>query len=362
LDRRAYASLTSARVRTHPRPECLRLLLMLCPHSAWSGRSPAQIDRTAVAFDRAVSSTISADDETIYAYEDSAVFSFRRAKELGIGTVYELPAAHFEETQCLLQREVARDATLKPFLQALHEPEIKLMRKEQEIKLADTIVCPSSFVRNSVAAKANPEAQIVVIPYGADVSQPPKTWTQSSLDGPLKLVYAGSLGPQKGLHVLFQALESLPASSYQLTLAGRWVPGFQKWLSRRSKINYRHVGQVRHNNIQTLFRNNQVLILPSLCDGFGLILLEAMASGIPVIATDRTGAPDIVTPGVDGDVVPAGDPGALARALEAYLHDRHSLAAKGAHARKTAERLSWQAYRRRLTASIYSSVPEPAYH
>ena len=95
-----------------------------------------------------------------------------------------------------------------------------------------------------------------------------------------------------------------------------------------------------------------VLVLPSIQDGFGLVVLEAMASGLPVIVSDHVGAKDCVREGVDGFIVPVRDIEALADRL-LWLHDHPSQRdAMGARARERAMGYSWEAYRYRLAEKI----------
>jgi glycosyltransferase involved in cell wall biosynthesis len=101
-----------------------------------------------------------------------------------------------------------------------------------------------------------------------------------------------------------------------------------------------------------------VAVLPSISDGFGLVILEAMACGIPVIATDRTGAADLMEDGAHGFIVPARDVAALKERL-AYLYRNHAEAkAMGARAReRVLSAFTWEHYGERVV-SVYSALIE----
>lgn len=350
--RRYHPGLVGAAFQTHPRAEILRLAL------GSFGRSPRMVDHTGRLFDQAVAAGLSTEDGAIYAYEDWACNSFLRARDLGLSTYYELPTAYFGETRRLLDQEIRREPGLKPYLQALNEPDAKLERKRRELAMADIVICPSTFVRRSLDGRLSNRSISHVIPYGSDTTVSPKTWSDEDLHRPLRLIYAGALSPQKGLHDLFQALESLSFYSYLLTLAGRWVSGYKDWLSRRYRVHYEYVGQLQSSELYRMYRTNHVLVLPSLCDGFGLVMLEAMASGIPVIATERTGAPDIITHGQEGYLVRAGHPEDLVKVLVRCLDDPEALAEIGRSARRKAEELTWTTYRRRLVSAVCGHAPE----
>jgi starch synthase len=357
--RRYHPALDSAPIRTHPAGEWLRLLLTLTPIAAWNGRNARLIDYVGRGLDQAVSNVLSSKEDVVYAYEDWAELTLRRARELGAKTIYELPTAYFAHKEKLLAAETLRHPDLRPYFQALNEPDEKLRRKEREMQLADRIICPSTFVKQSVEAHLKGETTAVVLPYGAS-SHHPKLWSAQDSNGPLKLIFAGNLDPQKGLHYLFEALQRLPAESYTLTLAGRWTPGYRRWISRRFHIKYHFCGHVAQTKLCELYRKNDVLVFPSLCDGFGLTILEAMSCGIPVIATERCGAPDIMTHGREGRLVKASHTEDLSRALEYTMNHRDRLAEMGELARRRTEELTWGVYRQRIVDAALQPIEAPA--
>jgi glycosyltransferase involved in cell wall biosynthesis len=102
------------------------------------------------------------------------------------------------------------------------------------------------------------------------------------------------------------------------------------------------------------------MVFPSLFEGFGLVLLEAMSCGVPVIATPNGAAPDFVTDGEDGFIVPIRDPEAVAEKLEILVRDRDRLAAMSEAAMRTAARHSWTRYRERLVTTVRQTLAEQA--
>jgi glycosyltransferase involved in cell wall biosynthesis len=95
-----------------------------------------------------------------------------------------------------------------------------------------------------------------------------------------------------------------------------------------------------------------VFVFPSLVEGFGLVLLEAMACGIPIITTPNTGGPDIIIDGIEGFIIPIRDVEALkVKIAWCYSHPQE-LAKMGIAARKKAEQLTWERYRQKLAMII----------
>ena len=104
-----------------------------------------------------------------------------------------------------------------------------------------------------------------------------------------------------------------------------------------------------------------MLCAPSLSgESFGMVLTEAFAAGTPVIASDIAGYSDVVTDGVDGVLVPPGDPQRLAEELQRAHHEPERLAAMGEAARKSAERYAWPRVADRGTGVYERAIEAPA--
>ena len=353
LKRRYHADLAVAKVCTHPLPEVVRLMLSYLPIKAFNGRSPTMTYWLSQQFDKSVSRQIDK-DSAVYCYEDCCLETFKRAKSLGIRRIYELPIAHYMEGHLNLTEESRRHPTLVPMMSGLKEPASKFRRKDQELETASMIVCASNYVKRSIENHHGRITPVYVVPYGADVSVPAKVWTAGDESGPLRLLYVGMLDPRKGIHYMFEALARIDPGEYHLTLAGRWKDGFREWLDARFKVNYIHIGQMTLRDLYPIYRRNHLFLFPTLHEGFGLVLLEALASGIPVAATERCGAPDIMTDGVEGFWFHSADADSLYEMLRRALNERRRLPEMGRAARLLAERLTWSAYRTRLAKTIFA--------
>lgn len=140
-------------------------------------------------------------------------------------------------------------------------------------------------------------------------------------EGAARFVFLGNLGRRKGVHVLLQAA-ALAQAPWRLELAGgEEEPGFIDWV--RSEIVHQRLNQRVHvlgpvvgEAKAALLAQSQGFVLPSLAEGLPMALLEAMASGLPVVVSAVGAMPEVVREGVDGHVVPPDDAPALARALD----------------------------------------------
>jgi glycosyltransferase involved in cell wall biosynthesis len=146
--------------------------------------------------------------------------------------------------------------------------------------------------------------------------------------GPLRVLFLGNVSLQKGVHYLLEAAHALGKAAVSVSLVGGVSPDGKEVLLRLSRAG-EWKGSVPREKLRHVFAEHDVLVLPSVQDGFGAVICEAMAAGLPVIATENTGAPDVIRNGVDGLIVPACSAPALRDALETLVMDRQRCTAMG---------------------------------
>jgi starch synthase len=144
-----------------------------------------------------------------------------------------------------------------------------------------------------------------------------------------------------------QAVESIGRDKAQLTLLGRQAAANCAPLEA-AVHRYRWIPTLPHREVLREMQRHDVLVLPSLFEGFGLVILEAMAQGLVVIATPHTAAPDLIDDGVDGFVVPIRSSSAIAEKLEMLLGAPMRLHEMKLSSRRKAETQRWEVYRRAL--------------
>src|SRR5262249_34514769 len=156
-----------------------------------------------------------------------------------------------------------------------------------ELALADIIFVASSYTLKTLASASQVKAPVEVIPYGAPprpVDAPQRLARKSA--GPLRVIFVGSLGQRKGLSYLFRACERL-GRAVELTVIGTQplqpCPILDEELKR-----VRWIPSCPHAEVLREMAAHDVFVFPSLFEGFGLVLLEAMAMGLPIITTAHT--------------------------------------------------------------------------
>ena len=309
------------------------------------------VDAVYRSLDRRVAGRLAAAPRAncVYAYEDGAAAAFRAARAHGMACMYDLPIGYWRSARRLLEPELARWPQWASTLGGFADSPAKLERKDEELRLADHIFVASSFTRNTLADFPGPLAPIETIPYGFPPAAAPKADTRPS-DGPLRLLFVGSLSQRKGIANLFAAVEPL-GDAVQLTLVGH-PSGPPNAALDAALRRHRWIPGLAHHQVLELMRAHDVLVFPSLFEGFGLVITEAMSQGTPVITTERTAGLDLIEDGRNGWLVEAGDTERL-RAAIVRLLDQPGLVVQAGHAALESARLRpWEVYGRELAAAV----------
>lgn len=320
---------------------------------------PCSVDAVFQAFDRAVARRVRRVPRTssinaVYAYEDGAADTFREAARRGWRRFYDLPIGYWRAGQAVFAEEAEREPAWAPTLTGRHDSGGKLARKDAELAGADVVFVASRFTERTLREHAPAgvcPARIHVIPYGAPepVSEPASALANGRREGqPLRVLFAGSLGQRKGLSYLLKAVEILGPRRVELTLLGMKTAERCAPLEAATRA-HRWVPSLPHAGVLAEMARADVLVFPSLFEGFGLVIPEAFSRGLPVIATAHTALPDLLTAdGAEGFVVPVRSAGGIAERLETLAADPARLRAMQRAALARAAALRWADYRRQL--------------
>jgi glycosyltransferase involved in cell wall biosynthesis len=176
----------------------------------------------------------------------------------------------------------------------------------------------------------------------------------------LSVVWAGNFTIGKGAHYFLDAWRALAAVR---TIRARVYGGIglPEWVLKPTLPGLALMGSVPQVDLFSAFERADVLVFPTLADGFGMVVTEAFSRGLPAITTDKAGASDLVKHGQNGLIVPAADAAALIEALQWCLDNRKTLYQMRFHALETARRWQWSDYRRLLIAKLAEGVRRAGY-
>ena len=197
-------------------------------------------------------------------------------------------------------------------------PEI-VAREEEEYDLADRISVPSRNAALSFVKRGFPSDKIIVNSLGVDLSvfKPSERPIKNCKP---KIMFAGEIGVRKGVPWLLRAFRRISKKS-ELHLFGEIEKGFEKKLEQLVCPGVKICGPVSMEKLAMEYRQADIFCLPSVEEGFGLVVLQAMASGLPAVVSSAVGAADVLREGKEGLIVPALNERSLSEALELLVDD-----------------------------------------
>ncbi len=358
LRRRSYPAELAPHLRTVPFRELGRLLApraglrSLVRHE----RGPFSVDAVYRSLDRAVARRVAEGKfDTVYAYEDGAEFTFRAAGERGMLRVYDLPIGYWRAAREILQEEAQRLPEWAATLAGNRDSAQKTDRKDAELAQADLVLAASSFTLKTLSHASQFSAPVVVLPYGAPTPATAFAPTQPrETKGHLRVLFVGGLSQRKGLSYLFDALRSLRGAA-TLTVIGNHGQASCDALNRELR-DIRWIPSCPHSQVLEEMARHDVFVFPSLFEGFGLVLLEAMAMGLPIITTAHTAGPDLITDGIEGWIVPIRSSAAIAEKLLLLRNEPARLRAMSEAAAARARTFTWEHYGDSVAACVSSAV------
>jgi glycosyltransferase involved in cell wall biosynthesis len=296
-------------------------------------------DARDLRFDIGVSRLIERGDTDAYLTYGASLRTIRRGIELGVRTFVEQALHHHRFIASILQEEARLQPAWAGTLQ-FHQPNVRRRGLlDAELAAARRTVVLSNFSKQTYVDAGVRAEDIDVIQLGVS----PKAFADVKRqdDNTFRVLFLGVLTQRKGLSYLVEGFRRAGIPDSELLLAGQpWGRG-EPW---RSVPGVRQVPWVSRESLNEVFSTADVLVLPSLAEGFARVTLEAMAAGIPAIVTPNSGGADAVRDGIDGYVVPIRDPDSIAERLRRLSDDGNHRREMGRSARARAAEFSWDRY------------------
>ncbi|MEQ8238835.1 MAG: glycosyltransferase [Cyclobacteriaceae bacterium] len=303
-----------------------------------------------INFDTYMARTIKKLETTHYwGFQGSCHDSLIASKESGKKSICELATAHVTSAKEILGSEKNLHPDWAFTIDNLVFPAPYERRLEEEPHHADHVIAASTFTKATLLAQDIPAEKIKVVPLGFDIAHipyEPDTFPPYQ-SRPLRLLYAGRVTQRKGIYYLLEALKSFPVNQVELHIIGQ-MNGAEALLKPYQSFIHYH-GAMTQQAIFNAYKDYDVLVLPSLFEGFGLVIVEAMAAGLPVITTPNTIGPELIKQNDNGIIVPIRDIAALKSSIEFFVNlDSDKLHQMRLLARKSATQYSWSHYQERL--------------
>lgn len=217
--------------------------------------------------------------------------------------------------------------------------------RRRRFEAADLVVAVSRFSRGELLNYGVPESKIVLVPPGFE---PRPRLPRVPRTGPLRCLAIGRCSPRKGWDLLLRAMAELGSGQAQLNLVGDYHTPFYKEkvepLFRRYQLRdrVRFLGRVSASHLDRLFSESDVLVHPSRKEGFGIVLLEALHQGLPVIASRISAIPELVEHERHGLLCEPECPRALAAAIQRLVQNPELVLELGQRGPARAGHYSWE--------------------
>ena len=289
----------------------------------------------------------------LIAYSYYADAAFRRMEGSGLPRVLFQVHPNGKYLRALFQAEIAKVPDAKASLMEETEMSPLFGHNDETFAMADAVICASSFTQHSLAS-AGSEAPAHVVGYGVDLDLF-SARTAAPTAEPLTVGFVGALSQRKGARYLLGALAALPKGAARLILYTRaavdrdLIRGFES-------VDVEIRGGLSDAALSADLKRCDLVALPSIAEGFGLVILEAMACGVPVLCTTSTGGADFIAHRQNGWLIEPGSKAAIEQELAWALTHRDELFQMGQAARVEAQKHTWAAYRRKFFAAYAAST------
>ncbi len=299
-------------------------------------------------FDRWVARRWAASGDVYWGFQGSCQQSLRAARAAGRTSVAEFATAHVTLAIKLLAAECEKHPEWADSISNFRFPDWYRERLETEPHEADFCVAASQFTKRSLMDVGIAEERIKLLPLGADLRE--FSPSPRSADGPFRILFVGGVGQRKGIKYLLDAYRKMRSPATELVIVGPLM-GNGKALEQYRGC-YTYLGRLDQSGVIEQMRRCHVLVLPSVFEGFGLVVPEAMATGMPVIASTHSIGPEIIRDGEDGFVLEPDDVDGLAGKLDWLASHRPEACEMGRSAAVQARSLSWERHQERVAEII----------
>lgn len=266
---------------------------------------------------------------------------------------------HPRSMRQILRRELAAHPDCASSLEKEWElalAEDDFTRLCEEPQMAQHLIAASSFTRQTLIENGTDPERVYVAPYGVDLARFYPSARLPGAERALRILFVGTVNQRKGIKYLLEALQLLGTRHIELVIRGRAVDDLQMVRSMAPDADIRL--SVGAGELLAAYQSCDLFVFPSIGEGFGHVLLEALASGLPVLSTTATAAPDLITEGVDGFVVEPRNAAQIAERLEWASVNREQLRDMRFAARAKAEQFTWQRFRNRVVEIVETALGE----
>jgi glycosyltransferase involved in cell wall biosynthesis len=292
-------------------------------------------------FSKKVARKIPEDSDVYIGLSSLCLTAIRKANVLGIKSIVDHGSNHlrfdFEEVNNELIFWGLRPKKVDHLLWAIEQEDL-------EFDEADNIFLMSSLAKETLVSRGVNPKKIFINHCGVDLSS---FYPGKKNDDVFRVIQVGSISVRKGVLQTIKVFNDLSLANSELWFVGA-IDGdeeFRKKIRQLSSKNIKFIDPVPQSHLVKIYQQSSVFVLPSVSDGFGMVVLQAMACGIPVVVSSHVGAKDVIKSGVNGFVFNSRDANEFMRIIE-FLYknpvDRYRIGLSGMEI--TSSKNGWDCY------------------
>lgn len=239
--------------------------------------------------------------DLVICWSQVGLYSMKKIKKNGGRCILEHPMIH-----CLSWNNILLNEYREFDNQDYHNvwPNSLVRRMNREYKLADKINLLSTYAKKTFIDHSVPETKLQITHLGIETNETVPCFNRNVRNGKFIILYVGRIEYLKGIYYLLEAFQQLNLEKSELWLVGP-ISKDVNWMLEKYKGNYKYLGVKNRTELEVIYKEASIFVFPTLMDAFGLVILEAMYHGLPVITTESSGGPDIIKNGKNGFIVPS---------------------------------------------------------
>ncbi len=277
-----------------------------------------------------------------------------QAKKLGKIFVLERGSVHYNYQMKMVKDEANRQGFTffrpnKRLVAAM--PNYNHWQRELlEYELTDYISVPSQFAVDSFLECGIPESKLIKVPYGVDLKE---FYPVKKEDDIFRVIHCGEISHRKGVHYLLKAFSELDLQNAELWLVGLVNPEMTDVITKYKSNNIIFHGTKKQSDLYWYYSQCDVFCLASIDEGLAMVQAQAMACGLPIIATGNTGGAELIESDKNGFLIPIRDTESLKEKILYFYRNRGESKRMGRAAIKTVKNsFGWNDYGDRYTQNL----------
>lgn len=292
--------------------------------------------------------------DAVIMYDSTATecFAFLKEQAPHIIRILDVSIVHRQFMKINFERDINQTQDKHIMLEEAILWQDKYMKDyNQEVKDSNYFFAPSQIVKKSLIYVGANEESIKIIPYGVDINKFQYIQKQKH-DLPLNLIYVGQVNYRKGIHHLLKVISQFNPLMVTLNLAGEYDRNSKLYLQYRNCKNINFLGFITRDVLADYYQKSDMFVLPTLGEGFALVVLEALSTGTPVISSDWAGGNDIIVNGKNGYVFRSGNDDELRHIIQYMIDNIETISYLSANARESVADMSWNSYYNKIQHTI----------